>query len=218
MFYTALAGHALEWKLIIGALQISISDILTDIIGAFWNFVPLRTMWFGSRKGHFGCLHDYCRSQNRSGTLPFSNFREFAAHFQHHMKQHSGHCSAGSSSQPNLSTNPVYTAPHTAITIIPEISQDQDLSQLTTHLTGPTNSSVSGETHVLDICFPEKRDMHHLDELEFQTEWNDSVLLWKLKMKFQNKQRHARYLPWWLFHLKRLQRVNVKKVGEKWVT
>ncbi|KAF8535293.1 hypothetical protein BDD12DRAFT_782634 [Trichophaea hybrida] len=213
IFYTALAGHALEWKLIMAVIHVSFGDIMVDILDTLSKLLPKSMMWFGRR---FRCLHDHCTSENHGRKLSFHNFCELAAHFQQHHMQHSGPYSTNSGSQPILPSDPEQAAPDITITVVPGISQqDRDQSQSTTHQPCRTNDSVPDETHVLDICVPvtdsSSSDIHLLDELQFSTEWKDPVLLGQLKIKFHKKQSYARFLPWRLLHLKRLQRVNIKK-------
>jgi hypothetical protein len=212
-----MAGHALEWKLIMDVLQISFSDILIDVLDVSSKWLPQSTLWFGRHKRRFHCWHDHCTSENGFRRLSF-DFQEMAEHLQqHHMQQHSGHGSTDAGIQLNFLSDPA-TAPDTTITVEPRISQqDQDRSQSITHPPNQIDGSTLIETHVLDICFPipDSLVLHHLDELELEHEWKVPVLLGQLKMKFQNKKSPTRLLSWRLFHLKRLQRVKINKVSEK---
>jgi len=197
-------------------IQISTGDILIDLLDVSSKWLPQSILWLGRRKRCLCCLHDHCTTDNGSDGLSF-DCQEPEEHLQeHHMRQHSGHNSKDTGAQLSSCPNPT-TVPDIVISVVPVDSpQDQAATRSTIQPPGRTDGSVSRESHVLDICFPmpDVASLHYLDELMLESELNVPVLLGQLKMKFQKQQNHARLLPGRLFHLKRLRRIEIKKVRE----
>lgn len=197
-------------------IQISTGDILLDILEVSSKWLPQSILWLGRRKRCLRCLHDHCTTENGSDGLSF-DCQEPEEHLQqHHLRQHSGHCSKDRGTQLTSCPNPT-TVPDTVISFVPvDSQQDQAATRSTIQPPGRTHGSVSSESHVLDICFPMREipELHYLDELMLESGLNVPVLLGQLKMKFQNKQNHARLLPGRSFYLKRLQWIEINRVCE----